>query len=393
METSIDGVATALHEFEVYTSYREFKAFHYQQAVAFKRHLAEQMSRRSGDQLSKATLYATLSVLRNFFFWLAGQPGYRSRLTYSDAEYFNASEKDARIAKARREPRAPTLDQVRHALDRMPMTSEIERRDRAVVALALLTGARDGAIISLKLKHVDLTEGRVIFDAREVKTKFSKSFNTWFFPVGDQVRRSSLNGSNTCCARDCLDLMIRCFPRPKLRSMRISSSRLLACRAGIGAMPRQFRSIFREAFTRAGLPYFNPHSVRNTLALLGERLCRTPEQFKAWSQNLGHEKVLTTFSAYGVVGAARQSEIIRELGENPRHRGSPDRRTGKTTNKGRETDGINFKKARQRPDGRGGFTRKATHNNHKPTESGRFREFAQFLAPIIVIIGIMATRH
>ena len=77
------------------------------------------------------------------------------------------------------------------------------------------------------------------------------------------------------------------------------------------------RSIFREAFTRAGLPYFNPHSVRNTLALLGERLCRTPEQFKARSQNLGHEKVLTTFSAYGVVGAARQSEIIRELGENP----------------------------------------------------------------------------
>lgn len=55
--------------------------------------------------------------------------------------------------------------------------------------------------------------------------------------------------------------------------------------------------------------------MRNTLALLGEKLCRTPEQFKAWSQNLGHEKVLTTFSAYGAVAAARQSEIIRELGE------------------------------------------------------------------------------
>jgi integrase/recombinase XerD len=63
------------------------------------------------------------------------------------------------------------------------------------------------------------------------------------------------------------------------------------------------------------LPYFNPHSFRKTLAQLGEKLCRTHEQFKAWSQNLGHEKVLTTFSSYGEVAAERQREIIRELGQ------------------------------------------------------------------------------
>lgn len=188
-ETSIDGVAAALHRFETYTKHREFKAFHYQQAVAFKRHLAEQASRRSGDRLSKATLYATLTALRNFFFWLAGQPGFRSRLTYSDAEYFNASEKDTRIAKAQRDPRAPTLDQLHYVLAKMLAASEIERRDRAVVAFIMLTGARDGAIISLKIKHVDLTEGKVAFDAREVSTKFSKSFTTWFFPIDDHVRQ------------------------------------------------------------------------------------------------------------------------------------------------------------------------------------------------------------
>ena len=61
------------------------------------------------------------------------------------------------------------------------------------------------------------------------------------------------------------------------------------------------------------LPYFNPHSFRKTLAQLGERLCSSPEQFKAWSQNLGHEKVLTTFASYGEVAAERQRDIIREL--------------------------------------------------------------------------------
>jgi len=51
------------------------------------------MSLRTKDCLSKATLCATLSALKRFFIWLAGQPGYKSRISYSDAEYFNLSAK------------------------------------------------------------------------------------------------------------------------------------------------------------------------------------------------------------------------------------------------------------------------------------------------------------
>ena len=61
------------------------------------------------------------------------------------------------------------------------------------------------------------------------------------------------------------------------------------------------------------LPYFIPHSYRNTIVQLGQEVCKTPEQFKAWSQNLGHEKVLTTFLSYGEVAYQRQREIIRDL--------------------------------------------------------------------------------
>jgi integrase len=74
------------------------------------------------------------------------------------------------------------------------------------------------------------------------------------------------------------------------------------------------RTIFREAFELASLPYFHPHSLRKTLARLGEEVCRSPEDFKAWSQNLGHEQVLTTFLNYGSVAVDRQGAIIRGLG-------------------------------------------------------------------------------
>ena len=94
-----------------------------------------------------------------------------------------------RIATAKREQVGPTLEQVKHVLAMMPTESPIQRRDRGVIAFTLLTGARDSAIASMKLKHVDLIGRCVEQDAREVQTKFSKTFTTYFFPVGDEIRQ------------------------------------------------------------------------------------------------------------------------------------------------------------------------------------------------------------
>lgn len=187
-EQSVDAAAKALNRFEAYTKFRDFKAFHREQAIAFKRHLADQRNGRTKEPLSKATLHSTLAALSAFFFWLAGQPGYKSRLTFADADYFNLSAKEMAVAKAIREQRVPTIEQIKHVLAVMPNGTDIERRNRALLAFTLLTGARDGAIASMCFKHVDLGMGKVIQDAREVDTKFSKTFDTYFFPVGDEVR-------------------------------------------------------------------------------------------------------------------------------------------------------------------------------------------------------------
>ena len=177
-EPSVDAAAKAISRFEEYNRFRDFKAFHFEQAVAFKRYLAETTAVRSGERLSKATLHATLTQLRKFFFWLPDQPGYK-RLRYSDSDYFNLSEKDTRIATAHREQRSPTLEQVKHAIQSIPAETEINLRNRALVAFVLLTGARDSAIASMKLKHVDPVTKSVFQDARDVKTKFAKTFTTY----------------------------------------------------------------------------------------------------------------------------------------------------------------------------------------------------------------------
>ncbi|MGE0367033.1 MAG: tyrosine-type recombinase/integrase [Phycisphaerales bacterium] len=312
-EASVDAVAAAIARFEGYTRYRDFKVFHIQQAVGFKQHLAEQDSRSTGEKLSQATQYATLSHLKRFFQWLAGQPGYKTGVKYSDAEYFNLSEKDCRIATARRQRAAPTMEQVLHVIRQMPDEDDIQRRNRALVAFVFLTGARDRAVASLRLKHVDLVAGCIHQDARDVKTKFSKTFTTFFFPVGQEVMQILVNWVTYLRTEKLWGNEDPLFPRTRVAVME--------GRFGPAGLERAYwsdaapiRKIFREAFEAAGLPYFNPHSLRSTLVAYGERVCQTPEAFKAWSQNLGHEGVLTTFISYGSVSVSRQGEIIKGLG-------------------------------------------------------------------------------
>lgn len=312
-ESSLDAVAMALSRFEKYTKFRDFKAFHFEQAVGFKKHLAKQENKQTGKTLSKATQNSNLRNLKAFFQWLAMQAGYKSRINYTDTEYFNLSDKDSRIATARRAKPVPTIEQIKHVIGNMPNITDIEKRNRAIVAFTLLTGMRDSAIVSLKLKHVDLVAGSVFQDARDVDTKFSKTFTSIFFPVGDDVLKivedwvSYLNNNLLYGNEDPL------FPKTNI--IRGVSKKFEPCgfKKEHWANASPMRKIFKEAFLNAGLQYFNPHSFRNTLVSYGQKLCKTPEDFKAWSQNLGHEGVLTTFYSYGEVQPQRQAEIIKQL--------------------------------------------------------------------------------
>lgn len=317
-EPSLDAAAKALRRFEVDTGFRSFKAFHREQAVAFKRHLAEQLNERTGKPLSKATVHSTLGDLKAFFVWLAGQPGFRSRLSYPDADYFNSSERDARIATTRREGRAPSLELVRKVIAVMPAGNAIQRRDRALVAFILLTGARDGAVASLKVKHVDLVEGCVTQDAREVATKFGKSFTTWFVPaVGEDIRAIVDEWVVYLTEELCWRPDDPLFPATRVEGGLDKAFHAAGLERRHWTSAAPIRQVFRRTFTAAGHPYYPPHRLRDTLATLGEQHCRTPEEFKALSKNIGHSGVLTTLMNYGDMTQARQAELIRGLGKRP----------------------------------------------------------------------------
>lgn len=313
-ESTIDRIAASLARFEESTRAKGFDRFHREQAVAFKARLAEQRNKRTGEAISKATILATLRDLRSFFFWLAHQPGFKSRIHYSDADYFNLSDKDVTIARARRDKRVPTLDQVQHILAAAPHATPLERRDRALIAFTAVTGARIDALVSLRLRHVDLAGGFIEQDARHVRTKFSKSFRTYFLPIGGDALTIAQEWVGELTRDHFWGLDDPLFPSTEMGLDGAGGFRPVGLLRKGWAGTGPARDIFKRAFERAGLPYYNPHSFRDMLVHHAMSLNLTPEAMKALSQNLGHNDVLTTFTSYGKVPLHRQVELIRSAG-------------------------------------------------------------------------------
>lgn len=194
----------------------------------------------------------------------------------------------------------------------MPATTPLQRRDKALFAFLMLTGARDGAVASLRLKRIDLVENCVYQDARDVNTKGAKTFTTWFYPV-DAAYLDTFRDWVTFLRQDQLfGLEDALFPKPKM-GHKNGSFACLGLSRDTYSNAGKIRAVVKDAFIGAGLPSFHPHSFRKTLGVLSNDHCKTPEQFKAWSLNMGHEDIATTLSAYCPVSPQRQGQLIRGM--------------------------------------------------------------------------------
>lgn len=309
---TIDGIRKAILRFEQLNKLKDFSTYNREQAIAFKNNLAETKAIRSDKPLSLATIFSTLNHLKAFFKWLALQPGYK-KIHIPDINYFSLTDKENRAAKAPQRKRFPTLEQVRQVVRAMPNTDDIAKRDRALVAFTMLTGIRVDALTSLKIRHVDLEQKLVFQDGREVKTKFSKNIHTFLLPIDEEMLQIVVEWMNYLIQEKLFGYDAPLFPKTILKQ----DENL--CFKAAGLVPEHWatttpiREIFKKAFSAAGLQYYHPHSFRHTLGHLMNTYCKTIEEMHAWSQNLGHDSPITTYTSYGHMEPYRQGEIVKSL--------------------------------------------------------------------------------
>ena len=312
---TIDQARHAIDRLEVYTRFKDFGTFNKEQALGFKRALVVTKGQRSGKPISTATAYHVLQALKEFLAWLHLRPGYRRRIDPTHIAYLNLTANDERAARATSPKSYATLEQYRAALFAMPSSNEIERRDQALIALLLLTAMRDAAVVGLKLKHISIERGCVFQDPREIKTKFRKSIETTFLPVGQDIAAIVRDWVRYLMNEKLFGPNDPLFPKTAVRPDEYHSFAVHGLTREHWANAASVRQIFRTAFARVNLPYVRPHSIRDTVTQLAYKLQLNLEQMKAWSQNIGHDSMLTTLCSYGPISPERQAEIIGSLGQ------------------------------------------------------------------------------
>jgi integrase len=310
---TVDQARHAIDRLESYTGYKEFSTFNKEQAIAFKANLLASKDGRTGKPISMATAHHVLKAVQDFMAWLHGQKPFRRRIPLADIAYLNLTTGEERQARTTAPRPYASVEEFRQAIFAMPTGSELERRDQTVMALLLATGMRDAALVGLKLRHIAIERGRVFQDPRDLKTKFRKAIETVFYPVGDDVLAVVVGWVAFLASEKQFGPDDPLFPKTAVAPDGQGNFAPQGLSREHWASAAPVRKIFSEAFRRIGLAYSSPHSVRNTLTQLAYQLQLTPEAFKAWSQNMGHDLPLTTLNSYGHVTIERQAEIIGGL--------------------------------------------------------------------------------
>lgn len=308
-EKSLDREVAALERFDVWNGRKDFARFHIEWAMGFRDHL-EQAKGATGKTLGKSTTRAILAVLREFVLWLSQQEGFRSRIKPKDADYFNLSRRDEAEARAAPPRPAPSVNQAKRTLSLMPEGTPREMRDKAVFALLCLTGIRVAALVSLRIKHVDLVEKSVTQNPREVATKFGKSIDTFFakgFEDAESVLAKWLTYLDEAALYGPDDPL---FPATAITAQSNTGFKATGFERRPWKSTEPVRKIVNGAFARASQPNYGPHAFRHMLARHAANNATSVAEFVANSQNLGHTDVLTTLRSYGQISRERQRELI-----------------------------------------------------------------------------------
>lgn len=308
-DKTLDRELAALERFDVWNGRKDFARFHIQQAMGFRTHL-EQVKSTTGKPLSKSTIRSILATLREFILWLSQQEGFRSKIKPADADYFKMSRRDEAEARAAPARPAPSVNQAKRTLSLMPDATPIDLRDKAVFALLCLTGIRVAALVSLRVKHVDLIEKSVIQNPREVATKFGKPIDTFFaqgFEDAEDVLAAWIKHLDVVELYGPDDPL---FPSTSLQTNSNAGFKANGFDRRHWKSTEPIRKIVRKAYDRSSQPNYGPHAFRHMLARHAVNTSSSVAEFVANSQNLGHSDVLTTLRSYGQLSRERQKELV-----------------------------------------------------------------------------------
>jgi site-specific recombinase XerD len=218
---------------------------------------------------AKTTVARKLAAIRSFYRHLVE----RGELEGNPADLVSSPKKDSYL------PHVLKAGEVAELLERIPATSPLDLRDRAMFELAYACGLRAEELVNLDLESID-------FDAEQVRVE-GKGGKTRFVPAGEPALRSVTRYLER--------------GRPGLAGADADPALLLSKsgrRLSTSDVRRRLRVWARHASTQTGV---HPHALRHSFAT---HLLEGGADLRAIQEMLGHASISTT-QVYTRVESAR----------------------------------------------------------------------------------------
>jgi site-specific recombinase XerD len=215
------------------------------------RHFAGVASERG---LTKSTVARKLAAIRTFYRHLVE----RGELEANPAELVSSPKKDSYLPKVLRP------DEVGELLERIPGSTPLDLRDRALLELAYAAGLRAEELVNLDVKNLDA-------DAEEVRVE-GKGGRTRVVPVGEHAWRA-----------------LECYlARGRTVLNTGESQALFLSKTGRRLSTSDIRRRLRLQTRRAGV---SPHTLRHSFAT---HLLEGGADLRTIQELLGHSSISTT---------------------------------------------------------------------------------------------------
>lgn len=267
---------------------------------------------RDQNMKSKSTVSHLASHMRAFLVWLLKQDQFK-HLPKDLPEYLDLPRSVYARSYERKQKLYPTLAEATELLVGMPSKTLVQKRQRAIFAIAFLGALRADTLISLHLKHLDLEGRKIIQDGTVSRTKNGKSLMISWFPIGTAFGDELVSWKVALTE-------IGCRPEDAL----FPEARLLDCprkimaehRAAISPMASKHAvtQAFAQACRNLKIEY-SPHSAKHTIAAERDNRALTSAQRAAWSQMMGHENEQITDRHYGKMSEQQRLEVFETISD------------------------------------------------------------------------------
>lgn len=292
--------------FEVLTDFAPLNTFNADMAKQFRTKVHEL-------ELSASYLLRISRDVQNFLHWLSHEPKGR-KVKYNDADYLNLTTNETNRARASGYKPHHEYNILLQIVRNMPSETILDQRNRALVALIILSSPRISELTHLRIDSLkqERASGAYFLDInpRYIKgVKFNKPRQPTLLNIPDLrgfvldwIEYLKINEGFK--PEDPMFPMIQSTFAQNMQSCRTVQKKPISVNTT--------NRIFKEACLAAGYESYGVHSVRRTRVRFMEQQT-ADDRMVATQQDLGHNSLGTTRCNYGSLPPPQQHKIMHSI--------------------------------------------------------------------------------